>query len=88
MNNKCPKCGKKLSLFYLKENCPECGTNILYYDMENRLEEDARRADEEFEKLNQLIEKVTPKFIKNRRDKKKAEKEAKEEAEKIGISAE
>lgn len=88
MDNKCPKCGKKLSLFYLKENCPECGTNILYYDMENRLEEDARRADEEFEKLNQLIEKVTPKFIKNRRDKKKAEKEAKEEAEKIGISVE
>lgn len=88
MDNKCPKCGKKLSLFYLKENCPECGANILYYNMESRLEEDARKADEEFEKLNQLIAKVTPKFVKKRLEKKKAENEAKEETEKIGVNVE
>ena len=39
-NNKCPKCGEKLSFFYLKQNCPKCGANLLYYDFENRLEED------------------------------------------------
>lgn len=55
MDNKCPKCGKKLSLFYLKENCPECGCNIMYYDMENRLEEDAKKAEAEFEKLDRVL---------------------------------
>ena len=25
MDNKCPKCGEKLSVFYLKETCPKCG---------------------------------------------------------------
>lgn len=32
MDNKCPKCGKKLSVFYLKPECPECGCNIMYYN--------------------------------------------------------
>ena len=41
MNNKCPKCGGKLSPFYLKENCPHCGVNILYYKLDERLEADA-----------------------------------------------
>lgn len=66
MDNKCPKCGKKLSIFYLKEECPECGTNILYYDMENRLEKDAENAEAEYERLYALIDKIAPKFIKKR----------------------
>lgn len=73
MDNKCPKCGKKLSLFYLKEECPECGASIMYYDMEKRLEEDAAKAEAEYEKLNALLDKVTPGFIKKRREKKAAE---------------
>lgn len=28
MENKCPKCGRKLGIFDLKQNCPECGCNI------------------------------------------------------------
>lgn len=75
MDNKCPKCGEKLSLFYLKENCPKCGVNIMYYDMDRRLEEDAKKADEEYEKLGAFIEKVTPKFVRKMINKKKDEKE-------------
>ena len=37
MENKCPKCGAKLSVFYLKPECPKCGCNIMNYNMEDSL---------------------------------------------------
>ena len=55
--DKCPKCGKKLSIFYAKPNCPECGCDILFYEMDKRLEEDAIRAEKEFAILDSYIEK-------------------------------
>lgn len=67
MDNKCPKCGKKLSMVYLKQNCPECGCDLLYYNMDERLEKDAEQAEKEFEALAKFLEKVTPKFIKNKK---------------------
>ena len=36
MSNKCPKCGAKLSPFYLKPNCPSCGVNIVQYGFDER----------------------------------------------------
>ena len=30
MEKNCPKCGKKLGLFYIKETCSECGCNLMY----------------------------------------------------------
>ncbi len=71
MDNRCPKCGEKLSIFYIKENCPKCGANILYYNMEERLEEDAVKAQAEYEKAQALVDKITPKFVKKILDKKK-----------------
>ena len=71
MDNKCPKCGKKLSIFYLKQNCPECGCNIMYYDMEKRLEEDSVKAEAEWEKLNRILAGIIPKSIREKRAKKK-----------------
>lgn len=70
MDNKCPKCGKKLSIFYLKQNCPECGCNIMYYDMEKRLEEDSVKAEAEWEKLNRILTKIVPKSVREKRAKK------------------
>lgn len=67
--DKCPKCGKKLSMFYVKQTCKECGCNILYYDMDKRLEEDAVQAEKEFEALEKFLDKVTPSFIKKRKEK-------------------
>ncbi len=55
MDNKCPKCGKKLSVFYIKETCSECGCNLMYYNMESRLEEDSKKAEAEFEKLERIL---------------------------------
>lgn len=49
MDNKCPKCHKKLKFTYIKQECPHCGADLVYYDLENRLEKDAEQAEREFE---------------------------------------
>ena len=67
MENKCPKCGGKLSVFYLKPECPKCGCNIMNYNMEERLEADADKAEAEWAKAEKLLAKF--------KKKKKADKE-------------
>lgn len=57
MKNVCPKCGKKLSIFYIKQNCSDCGCDLLNYEREKQLEEDAKKAEAEFEKLDALLSK-------------------------------
>lgn len=47
MNNKCPKCDKKLSPLYMKQTCPHCGVNLLYYKIDEQLEADAKKAEKE-----------------------------------------
>lgn len=71
MEKNCPKCGKKLSIFYIKETCSECGCNLMYYNMESRLEEDHQKAMAEFQKLDEIkakfirvLEKITSVFRK------------------------
>ena len=64
MDNRCPKCGKKLKITYIKPECPECGCDINYYDYENRLEQDAIKAEAEFEKLEQLLNKFVRPIMK------------------------
>lgn len=55
LENKCPKCGEKLSIFYLKQECPKCKTNLLYYDLENRLEQDRIQAEKEANAVNKFL---------------------------------
>lgn len=68
MDNKCPKCGVKLKITYLKPECPECGCDLNYYDYENRLEKDAEQAEKEFqwveEKLNKFVRPIIKVFKK------------------------
>lgn len=54
MSSKCPKCGEKLSSFYLKQTCPKCGVNLLYYKLDEQLEADAEKAAAEVEKVNRF----------------------------------
>lgn len=56
MNNRCPKCNEKLSPFYMKENCPKCGVNLLYYNLESRLKEDAVQAKKEEDAINHFVD--------------------------------
>ncbi len=55
MSNKCPKCGTKLSPFYLKPTCPKCGVNIMQYGFDERLEEDKVKAEREWSKLENSL---------------------------------
>ncbi len=52
--NQCPKCGKKLSPFYLKPKCPFCNVDLLYYQLDERLEADALEAERQVEKLDRF----------------------------------
>ena len=51
----CPNCNGKLSPFYLKQNCPHCGANLMYYDFENRLQQDAENAARETESIQNFV---------------------------------
>lgn len=53
--SKCPKCGAKISPLYMKENCPNCNINLLYYNLDKRLEEDEARAQKEYDAVNHFL---------------------------------
>ncbi len=41
----CPKCNYKLKITDWKPECPKCGVNVMYYGIEDRLREEADRAE-------------------------------------------
>ncbi len=58
MSNRCPKCNEKLSPFYMKQNCPKCNTNLVYYDLENRLIADHEQAMKEQEAVDRVLNNI------------------------------
>lgn len=54
----CPKCNEKLSPFYMKQNCPKCNTNLVYYDLDNRLQADHEKAMKEQEAVDRVINNI------------------------------
>ena len=67
----CPKCGRRLSLFYLKPNCPDCGADILRYHAEQRLQADAEQAAREVEALWRFVRRADKARLIERRYRKK-----------------
>lgn len=59
----CPKCGYKLRMIDIKADCPKCGVNMLYYNHQERLAEDADKAEEEHIKFQPKIDRVKFAFI-------------------------
>lgn len=51
----CPKCNEKLSPFYFKQTCPKCGANLLYYNFEENLKQDAQLADKEWGAVDKIL---------------------------------
>ncbi len=41
----CPKCNYKLKITDWRPECPKCGVNVMYYGIEDRLREEADRAE-------------------------------------------
>lgn len=58
MSNKCPKCNEKLSPFYMKQNCPKCNTNLVYYELDKRLEADHEKAMKEQEAVDRVLNNI------------------------------
>ncbi len=64
-NNVCPKCGAKLSPFYMKPSCPKCGVNLMYYKLDERLEQDAKNAAEEVRRVNEFTDMLRASTVKS-----------------------
>ncbi len=60
---KCPKCGRKLTLFDWRPNCPDCGVNLVYYGMEERLLSEADAAEAEHARLQKRIDRLKASFV-------------------------
>lgn len=60
---KCPKCGRRLTLFDWRPNCPGCGINLVYYGMEERLMDEADAAEAEHAKTQKHIDRLKASFI-------------------------
>lgn len=58
MNNVCPKCGGKISPFYMKQNCPHCNVDLLYYKLEERLELDAKESERQVANLKKFVDTI------------------------------
>ncbi len=54
----CPKCGYKLRMIDIKAECPKCGVNLIYFNHQERLAEDADKAEEEYIKMQPKIDRV------------------------------
>ena len=59
----CPKCGYHLRMIDIKPTCPKCGVNLLYYNHQERLAEDADAAEEEHIRFQPKIDRVKFSFI-------------------------
>lgn len=57
-NNRCPKCNEKLSPFYMKQECPKCKTNLLYYNLDSRLEADHEKAMKEQAVVDRILNNI------------------------------
>lgn len=64
MNNACPKCGEKIKATYLKPTCPKCNVNMLYYKLDEQLEADAKKAQDEVDTVNRFVQMLKDSTIK------------------------
>lgn len=65
MSSKCPKCGAKIKPTYLKQNCPNCNVNMLYYKLDEQLENDAKQAQKEVDAVNNFFNIIKASTIKS-----------------------
>lgn len=59
----CPKCGAHLKVTDWRPECPHCGVNLIYYGMEERLLEDADKAESEHAVFQKKIDRLKAVFI-------------------------
>ncbi len=58
----CPKCGQHLRLIDWKQHCPHCGANIFIYDLQERLMQDADKAEVQNYHFQKKIDRLKASF--------------------------
>ncbi len=59
----CPKCGVKLKPTDWRQHCPSCGANIVVYDLQERLMQDADIAEVQYYYFQKRIDRVKASFV-------------------------
>lgn len=59
----CPKCGAALTLKDWRAECPHCGANIVLYDQQERLMQDADKAEVQYYHFQKKVDRVKASFI-------------------------
>lgn len=63
---KCPKCEKKLKITDWRPECPHCGINMLFYNNEDRLLDEAEFAEAEHAKFRKRIDNLKASYYKTK----------------------
>ncbi len=59
----CPKCNKKISILYMKQNCPHCNVNLRFYNFEENFYRDAKKAELSLAKINIFLAHIKASLI-------------------------
>lgn len=59
----CPNCKKHLRIINWKQHCPYCGTNIVMYDMQERLMQDADKAEVQYYYFQKKLDRLKASFV-------------------------
>ncbi len=59
----CPKCKEHLRLVDWKPNCPHCGANIVVYDLQERLMQEADSAEVQYYHFQKKVDRLKASFI-------------------------
>lgn len=59
----CPKCNSHLKLSDWKQHCPHCGANIVVYGLQERLMQDADKAEVQYYHFQKKIDRLKASFI-------------------------
>lgn len=59
----CPKCKEHLRLVDWKPNCPHCGANIVVYDLQERLMQEADAAEVQYYHFQKKVDRLKASFI-------------------------
>ncbi len=59
----CPKCGEHLRLVDWKQHCPHCNCNIVLYDIQERLMQDADKAEVQHYHFQKKVDRMKASFV-------------------------
>ncbi|MCQ2461959.1 MAG: hypothetical protein MJ177_00965 [Clostridia bacterium] len=59
----CPNCGRKLKITDFKPECPGCGVNLLFYNNDERLMDEAEKAEAEHAVFQKKLDRMKASYV-------------------------